>query len=90
MCICVLVKPTMSRISLILHEAKAKLRPSVNIKDILRMQVRFSCLLSHKDIMLLMLPLTYKGFNSLLLMMSTLYGLMHMLTVKPLRCISTL
>ena len=28
----------------------------------------FNCLISHKGIMLLMLPLTCKGFNSLLLM----------------------
>ena len=54
------------------------------------MQVGFNCLLSHKGVMLLMLPLTNKGFNSLLLMYINIYGLMHMLTVKPLRCISTL
>ena len=53
----------MSRISLILHEAEVKLRLSVNIKDILRMQVGFNCLLSHKGIILLILSLTYKGFN---------------------------
>ena len=41
---------------------KAKPRPSVNIKDILR------SLLSHKGIMFLMLPMTCKGFNRLLLM----------------------
>ena len=56
----------MSRISLILHEAKA--RPSVNIKDILRIQVGFNCLLSHKTFILLMLPMTAKWFNRLLLM----------------------
>ena len=56
----------MGRISLILHEAKAK--PSVNVKDILQMQVGFNCLLSHKGIMLLMLPMAYKGFNRLLVM----------------------
>ena len=82
----------MSRISLILQEASALHQMSVNIKDIL--QVRFNYLLSHKGIMLLMLPLTCKslfGINSLLLMyISTFYGLMHMLTVKPLRCINTL
>ena len=33
---------------MILHEAK--LRPSVNIKDILIMQVGLNCLLSHKGI----------------------------------------
>ena len=58
----------MSRISSILHEAEAKLRLSVNIKDILRMQVGFNCILSYKGIMLLMLPVTCKGFNRLLLM----------------------
>ena len=62
----------MSRISLILHmilhEAEAKPRPSVNIKDILRMQVGFNCLLSHKVIILLMLPMTCKWFNRLFLM----------------------
>ena len=64
----------MSRISLILHEAEAKQRLSVNINDILRMQVGFNCLLSHKGVMLLMLPLTCKGFVSLLLMyISTLW-----------------
>ena len=62
----VLVKPTMSRISLILHETEEKPRPSVNIKDILQMQVGFNCLLSHKGIIPLMLQLTYKGFNRLL------------------------
>ena len=44
--------------------------PSVNIKDILQVQVGFNCLLSLKGIMLLMLPLTCKGLvgiNSLLL-----------------------
>ena len=41
---------------------------SVNMKDILRRQVGFNCLLSHKGIMLLMLPMTCKGFNRLLLM----------------------
>ena len=51
---------------MILHEAEAK--RSVNIKDILRMQVGFNCLLSHKGITLLMLPMTYKGINKLLLM----------------------
>ena len=56
------------------------MRLSVNIKDILRMQVGFNCLLSHKGIILLMLPLTYKGFNRLLLM----YINTHMLTVKTL------
>ena len=59
-CVYVLVKPHHERISLILHEAEAKLRPSVIIKDILRKQVRFNCLLSHKGIMLLMLPMTCK------------------------------
>ena len=58
----------MSRISLILHEAEAECRPSVNMKDILQMQVGFNCLLSHKGVMLLILSLTCKGFNSLLLM----------------------
>ena len=46
--------------------------------------------LYHKGIMLLMLPLTCNGFmiNSLLLMyINTLYGLMHMLIVKPLKYI---
>ena len=62
------LNPTMSMISLILHKAEAKLRPNVNIKDILQMQVGFNCLLSHKGIMLLMLPMTYKGFNRLFLM----------------------
>ena len=57
----------MSRIYLILHEAEGKSRPSVNIKDILQMQVRFNCLPSHKGIKLLMLPVTYKGFNRLLI-----------------------
>ena len=56
----------MSRIHLILHEAESKQRLSVNIKDILQMQVGFNCLLSHKRIMLLMLLMTYKGFNRLL------------------------
>ena len=58
----------MSRISLILHKAEVK----PNIKDILRVQVGFNCLLSHKGIMLLMLPLTCKdlvGTNSLLLIL---------------------
>ena len=55
----------MSRISLILHKAEVKPRPSVNIKDILPMQVG---LISHKGIMLLMLPMTYKSFNRLLWM----------------------
>ena len=32
------------------------------------MQVGFNCLLSHKGNILLMLPLTYKGFNRLVLM----------------------
>ena len=68
------LNPTMSRISLILHKAEAKLRPSVNIKDILRMQVGFNCLLSHKAIMLLMLPMTCKGFNRFLLMYINTYG----------------
>ena len=64
----------MSRISLILHEAEVKPRSSANIKDILQMPVGFNCLLSHKGIMLLMLPMTYKGFNRLLLMyISTLW-----------------
>ena len=58
----------MSRISLILHKAKVKSRPSVNIMDILRMQVGFNCLLSHKEIILLMLPMTCKWFDRLLLM----------------------
>ena len=69
------------------HEAggrsEAKQMLSVNIKDILQMQVGFNCLLSHKG-MLLMLPMTYKGFNRLLCCTSTLYGFMYMLTVKPL------
>ena len=38
------------------------MRLSVNIKDIL-CQVGFNCLLSHKGIMLLMLPLTCKGLE---------------------------
>ena len=74
----------MNRISLILHEAEVKLRPSVNIKDILQMQVGFNCLLSYKGIMLLMLLLTRKSFKSLLLMY--IYTLLldeyNMLTVK--------
>ena len=37
-----------------------------------------------------MLPMTYKGFNRLLLMYIKLYGLIHMLMLKPLRCINTL
>ena len=75
----------MSRISWILHETKAKPRPSVNIKNILQMQVGFNCLLSHNGIMLLMLPLTCKGLNSLLLMYinTLIYGLMYALTAKP-------
>ena len=40
--------PTTSRISLILH--KAEVRPSVNIKDILQVLVRFNLLLSHKGV----------------------------------------
>ena len=44
----------MSRISLILHKAEAKLRLSVNIKDILQVQVGFNWLPSHKGIILLM------------------------------------
>ena len=74
----------MSRIPLILQEAQAKPKLSVNIKDILRMQVGLNCLLSHKGIILLMLPMTYKGFNRLLWYTLTLNGLMYMLTVKPL------
>ena len=58
----------MSRISLILHKAEAKPRPSVNIKDILRTQVGFNCLLSHKIIILLMSPMACKWFNRLVLM----------------------
>ena len=57
----------MSRISLILQEAKVT-RLSVNIKDIIQMQMRFNCLLSHKAIILLMLLTTFKWFNRLLLM----------------------
>ena len=39
----------------------------------------------------IMLPLTFKGFNSLLLMyINTLYGLMYMLIVKPLNHINIL
>ena len=83
-----LLNPTMSRISLILHEAEAKPR-SVNIKDILRMQVKFSCLLSHKGIMLLMLSMAYKGFNRLLLMyINTLWLDAYVNTVKPLKCMA--
>ena len=54
------------------------------------MQVGFNCLLSHKGIILLMLSLTYKGFNRLFLMYINInfYGLMHMLTVKPLRVLT--
>ena len=77
----------MSRISLILHEAKAKLRPSVNIKVILRMQVGFNCLLSHKrNIATFDVTTDLKGFQQVAfdVATSTLYGLMHMLTVKPL------
>ena len=67
----------MSRISLILHKAEAKPRLSVNIKDILRMQVHAwgltACLLSHKGIILLILPLTYKGFIRFLMYINTLW-----------------
>ena len=63
-----------------------KPRLSVNIKGILRLQVGFNCLLSHKGIILLMIRVSSGCFWCT----STLYGLMHMLTVKPLRCINTL
>ena len=47
-----------------------------------------------QGLMLMMLPLVCKGLagiNSLLLMyISILHDLMHMLTVKPLRCTNTL
>ena len=43
-------------------------RPSVNIKNTLQMLVGFSCLLFHKGIVLLMLPMNFKGFNRLLWM----------------------
>ena len=57
----------------------------VNIKDMLQMQVVFNCLLSHKGNILLMLPLTYMGFNRLLLMyINTLWLDAYMLTVKLL------
>ena len=52
------------------------------------MQVGFNCLLFHKGVTFLVLPVTCKDFNSLLLMC---ISLMHMLTVKkPLSCINTL
>ena len=51
--------------------------------------MRFNCFLSPKGILLLMLPLTCKGFNSLLLIYINTLQLMHMLTVKSLRCINT-
>ena len=52
--------PNMSRISLKLHKVEEKPRPSVNIKNVLIVQVEFNC---HKGIMLLVLPLTCKGFQ---------------------------
>ena len=79
----------MSRISLILQEATDLLRLSVNIKDILQMQVGFNCLLSYKGIMLLMIPMTCKSFNRLLLMyIDTLWCDIYV-NIKPLRCINT-
>ena len=42
------LNPTMSRISLISHEAEVKQRPSVNIKDTLQMQVGFNLVLGNK------------------------------------------
>ena len=50
----------MSRISLILHKAEAKPKLSVNIKDVLQVQVGFNWLLSHKGIM----TTAMTGFNS--------------------------
>ena len=64
----VLVKPHHEQDILDIKRGKAKLRPSGNIKDILQMQLGLNCLLFHKGIMLLMLPMTYKSFNRLLLM----------------------
>ena len=78
----------MSRISLILHETEMKPRPSVNIKDILRMQMGFNCL--NKGIMLLMLPTTCKWFNKLLLIYINALWLDAYVNIKPLRCINTL
>ena len=74
------------RISLILHEAKA----SVNVKDILCMQVGFNCLLSHKGVIFLMLPLTYKGFNRLLLMYINTLWLDAYVNSYAFECINTL
>ena len=72
---------------LILHKS----RPSVNIKDVLKQQVGFNYLLSHKGIVLLMLPLTWLTSTVPFdVATSILYGLMHILTFKPLRCINTL
>ena len=71
-----------------------KLRLSVNIKDILRVQVGFKCLLSIKGIMLLMLPLTCKGLAStdslLLIYINTLWLYVYVLAAMPLMCINTL
>ena len=60
------------------YVAEVKPRPSVNIKDILQVQVGFNCLLSHEGVMLLMLPMTCKDLayiNSLLLMYSNTLSL---------------
>ena len=55
------IRPTMSRICLLLHESEEELRMSVNNKDILRAQVGFNWLLSH----LLMCPLIVRLLNAL-------------------------
>ena len=53
------------------------------------MQVGFNCLLSYKGIILLMLPLTHKDFNRLLLKyMNTLWLDAYMLTFKPLNVLT--
>ena len=54
------------------------------------MQVRFNCLLYHKAITLLILPMTYKWFTRLLLMYINTLWLDPYVTVKPLRCINAL
>ena len=83
----------MSGLSLILHKAKANPKLSVNIKDIPQVYVEFSCILSHKELLLSSSPLTCKGLansNNLIISNLWLYVCTYILVVKLLRCINAL